>query len=91
MYLNITSAPYNGSYQSVEDGYKANGDRHLSRAKMHMVDGKLDYAIGSLKKAKKNYDVYFAFKALEEAMPIELRREIDRMAEQVANNIINGS
>lgn len=78
-------------YKSVEDSYKANGDRHLSKAKMHMADGKIEYAIGSLKKAKKNYDIYYKFKALEEAMSVEFRNEINRMAEQVANNIMNGS
>jgi hypothetical protein len=78
-------------YISFEDHYRLNGDRHLSRAKMHIADGKIDYAIGSLKKAKKNYDVCYRLKAMEEAMPIELRREIDRMAQSIANEIMNGS
>lgn len=91
MYLRITDTP-NGDYkyQSIEDSYKANGDRHVFRAKMHMADGKLDYAIGSLRKAKKNYDNYYRLKAFEESIPLEVRQEINRIADQVANNIING-
>lgn len=78
------------NYLSIEQAYKLNGDRHLSRAKMHMADGKLDYAIDSLKKAKKNYDNYYRLKDFEESIPIEIRREIDRVAQQVADNIMNG-
>lgn len=43
------------SYISLPESIKANGDRHLDRARRHHAEGHPDYAAGSVRKAWRNY------------------------------------
>ena len=49
------SAP-NYPYVTVAESIHANGVRHMNRAMMHYAEGKPEYAKGSLRKARRNFE-----------------------------------
>lgn len=51
-------------YITFHDAIKQNGDRHLANANNYLREGKVDYAIGSLRKAIRNYEKYVEFISL---------------------------
>lgn len=73
-------------YQTIRQSFIANGDRHLQRANRYLSDGHVEYAQGSLIKAKKNYDTA---KFLE---PDAFTKLIcNALADKVADAIMNGT
>ncbi len=80
-------------YISISELVKLNGDRHLANAQNYLTQDNIHHAIGSLKKAIKNYEIVLQLEEMfcPKGMEKLLAGMIKIASEQVANNIINGS
>lgn len=75
-------------YQTINQSYRNNGDRHLQNAINYHSVGMIGYCIGSLKKAIKNYE---KSQELEEYLAPEIYNPLlNLLANQVADTIMNG-
>ncbi len=78
-------------FQSVADSYRSNGDRHLANAREHLRNDNVKFAIGSLKKAIRNYERYQTQVDFDNDIPKIIKDCMSLMVDNISNQIMNGS
>lgn len=83
------------AYWTIQEGYLQNGHRHKANAERYLAEGNVKFAIGSLRKAIRNYERYQSSvdydEAIWDAMPAFGRGLVQGIMKSIADKIIHGS
>lgn len=73
---------------TVHQLLRDNGNRHLNKAVAYLTSNNLEYAIGSLRKAIRNYE---AAQALSDFHDAGLEDYLNRLSQMIVNDIMMGN
>lgn len=88
MIIATINKPDKVEFVTVRDSLYNNGERHRINGLAYLIEGNLEYAIGSFRKMLRNYE---AAQALTDFYDCGLNDFTDRLAENIARQIINGN